>query len=308
MIEIKNVTMSFNDRMGDVSENFQALNDVSLNISEGCAYGFLGANGAGKSTLMRLLCGVYKPTQGEVKIDGEDVFDNPSAKEKIFFVNDETIQYSSFTLKELKKYYASFYRNFSDEVFERLRNELKLPDNKKLSQFSKGMKRQSLVITALACMTKYIMLDEAFDGLDPATRKVIKNIIVDEIIDRNVTLIVSSHNIAEISEICDHAMLIYQGDLLFADEIDNITSGFVKIQVVRKSFPLSLDELKALDLEVVDYKAMGSVVNAIIKSDEKSLEQKLSKLEDVIFETVPLTLEEIFIYELEARGYGKEFI
>lgn len=307
MIEISNVAMTFFNGMSNSGERFDALKNVSLKIEKGCIYGFLGSNGAGKSTLMRLLCGVYKPHKGSVKIDDEDVFDNPHAKEKIFFVNDETFQYTNFNLNGLKKYYSNFYPKFSEEVFDRLKEELNLPDGKKLSQFSKGMKRQALVITALACMTDYVMLDEAFDGLDPATRKLIKRIIVDEMVDRNATLIISSHNINEISEICDHAMLIHKGEMIFADEIDNITSGIKKVQIVRKDSPISLDDIKALGLEVMDYSTIGCVASVIIKSNDE-LDTILSKLDDIIFEIIPLTLEEIFIYEMEARGYGREIL
>ncbi len=202
MIEINNVTMKFDKNKGE-KEDFTALDRVSINIPESCIYGFLGSNGAGKSTLMRLMCGVYLCTEGSIKIDGREVFDDPEAKGKIFFVNDETIQYSTYTLKDLKNYYKCYYPQFSEEVFDRLTEKLSLPQNKRMSQFSKGMKRQAVVVAALSCKTKYIMLDEAFDGLDPAMRKIIKTMIVDELMDRDAAMIVSSHNVAEINELCD---------------------------------------------------------------------------------------------------------
>ena len=211
MIEIGSASMVFEKRgvgKADANDGFKALDNITITIPDGCIYGFLGSNGAGKSTLLRMLCGVYKTEQGSVKIDGEDVFDNPSAKAKIFFVNDETVQYARFTLDGLAKFYASYYDSFSFEIYERLVNQLQLPRNKRMSEFSKGMKRQAVVIIGLSCNTKYLLLDEAFDGLDPAMRRFIKQIIINELVDRQATMIVSSHNIVEINELCDRAMLI----------------------------------------------------------------------------------------------------
>lgn len=300
MIEIKNVSMEFSG----AKEKYKALDDISITVPNGCVYGFLGSNGAGKSTLMRMMCGVYKTEQGSITIDGEAVYDNPSAKSKIFFVNDETVQYTSFTLDGLRRYYRSMYENFSDEVFDRLSSRLELPMNKRLAEFSKGMKRQAVVIIGLSCMTEYLMLDEAFDGLDPAMRKVVKNMIVDEMLDREATLIVSSHNIAEINELCDRAMLIHKGKLIFADEIDEIRGGFCKVQIADSRRIASRADIEDLGVEVMQYSASGSVVQAVVRGNGDDVMKKLAPLKAAIAETIPLTLEEIFIYELEARGYG----
>ncbi len=307
MIEIENVSMVFAKKgVGKVNINdgFKALDNVTITIPDGCIYGFLGSNGAGKSTLLRMMCGVYRTEQGRVKIDGEDVFDNPNAKSKIFFVNDETVQYAKFTLDGLAKYYASYYNSFSFEIYERLVNQLQLPKNKRMSEFSKGMKRQAVVIIGLSCNTKYLLLDEAFDGLDPAMRRFIKQIIINELIDRQATMVVSSHNIVEINELCDRAMLIHQGQMIFADEIDNIKSGFGKIQLARRSGAVTPEELKNAGLEVMQYTVMGSVSQAVVRGSEAEINEKIGGFGCEISEFIPLTLEEIFIYELEARGYG----
>lgn len=311
MIEINNVSMVFAKKgLGkvDINDGFKALDNVSISIPDGCIYGFLGSNGAGKSTLLRMMCGVYRTEQGSVKIDGEDVFDNPSAKSKIFFVNDETVQYAKFTLDGLAKYYASYYESFSFEIYERLVKQLQLPRNKRMSDFSKGMKRQAVVIIGLSCNTQYLLLDEAFDGLDPAMRRFIKQIIINELIDRQATMVVSSHNIVEINELCDRAMLIHQGQMIFADEIDNIKSGFGKIQLARKSGAVTPEELKNAGLEVMQYTVMGSVAQAVVRGSETDITDKLGAFGCEISEFIPLTLEEIFIYELEARGYGSNVI
>ena len=173
-----------------------------------------------------------------------------------------------------------------------------------MAEFSKGMKRQAVVIIGLSCMTKCLMLDEAFDGLDPAMRKVVKEMIVDEMLDRGATMIVSSHNVAEINELCDRAMLIHKGKLIFADEIDEIRSGFRKVQLVDKKRVVPRGELELMGLRVMEYSATGRVAQAIIKGTETEIDEKISSLGIDIAETIPLTLEEIFIYELQARGYG----
>ncbi len=173
-----------------------------------------------------------------------------------------------------------------------------------MSEFSKGMKRQAVVIIGLSCNTKYLLLDEAFDGLDPAMRRFIKQIIINELVDRQATMIVSSHNIVEINELCDRAMLIHQGQMIFADEIDNIKSGFGKIQLARKSGAVTSDELKNAGLDVMQYSVMGSVSQAVVRGSEEEITAKTNAFDCEISEFIPLTLEEIFIYELEARGYG----
>lgn len=311
MIEISGASMIFAKKgLGKADENdgFKALDNITITIPDGCIYGFLGSNGAGKSTLLRMICGVYKTEHGSVRIDGEDVFDNPAAKAKIFFVNDETVQYTNFTLNGLAKYYASYYESFSYEIYERLVTQIGLPRNKRMSEFSKGMKRQAVVVIGLSCNTKYLLLDEAFDGLDPAIRRFIKQIIVGELIDRQATLIVSSHNITEINELCDRAMLIHQGQMIFADEIDNIKSGFGKIQLARKSGAVTSEELEGAGLDVVQYSAAGSVARAVVRGAENDITAKTAAFGCEISEFIPLTLEEIFIYELEARGYGSDIL
>lgn len=309
MIDIQNVSMVFTKKglgKSDANDGFKALDNITLTIPDGCIYGFLGSNGAGKSTLLRMLCGVYKTEQGSIKIDGEEVFDNPAAKSKIFFVNDETVQYSKFTLDRLAKYYASYYDSFSFTIYERLVKQLGLPRNKRMSEFSKGMKRQAVVIIGLSCNTAYLLLDEAFDGLDPAMRRFIKQIIINELIDRKATMIVSSHNIVEINELCDRAMLIHRGQMIFADEIDNIKSGFGKIQLARKSGAVTPEELKTAGLDVMQYTVTGSVAQAVVRGSETDITEKIGTFGCEIGEFIPLTLEEIFIYELEARGYGSD--
>lgn len=282
-------------------DHYEAVSDASLSIQKGSAFGLLGANGAGKSTILRLLTGIYKQTSGEVLIDGENVYDNVNIKSKIFFINDETVQFNHFTLKELKEYYRNFYPKFSNEVFENLRERIKLPLDKKISQFSKGMKRQAIMIVALACQTDYIFMDEAFDGLDPTMRIIVKRMLIDAMIERNLTTIISSHNLKEIGELCDHVALIYQGKVIFNRDLDDVTGNIHKLQLAFQK-PVTQEQFETL--EIMHYETNGSIINMIVKGSQKEVEEAIQPMNPVVFDIVPLSLEEVFIYEMEGLGYA----
>lgn len=300
MIEIKDLSLTFKN----ADEDHEALKAVTLDIPEGCIYGFVGSNGAGKSTLLRVISGIYRPDSGSVTIDGKAVYDQPQAKENIFFVNDETVQFSRLSVNELKDFYMLTYPSFDEAVFDELVKKLDLPRKKPLSQFSKGMKRQAIVAAALACRTKYILLDEAFDGLDPAMRKLIRTMIVDDIFDRGATLVVSSHNITEIGELCDKAMLLHKGEVIFAKDIDDVREGFEKVQIALPEGVLDRTVIENAGVEVLSFKTLGRVSTVITKGDKADITAKLSALSPAVLELVPLTLEEIFIYEMEVHGYA----
>lgn len=292
MIELKGVTKNF--------DNFKVLENIDLTIPKGSAFGLLGSNGAGKSTILRLLSGIYKAEGGNVLIDGEEVYDNIPIKQKVFFINDETIQFSNFTLNELKNFYKGFYPNFSQELFEKLRNSINLPLNKKLSQFSKGMKRQAIVITALACQTDYLLLDEAFDGLDPTMRIIVKRMIVDAIIDRDLTTIISSHNLKEINEVCDTVALLHEGKIIFSKDLDSVKGNIHKIQI---AFPEAYTAEDFSELQIMHFEKNQSIYYMIIKGDEDEIRKQLAPKNPLILDVIPLSLEEIFIYEMEVLGY-----
>lgn len=301
MIEMKNVTKKFDD--------FKVLDKIDLTIPKGTAFGLLGSNGAGKSTILRLVSGIYSQDEGEVHADGEKIFDNPEIKEKIFFINDETIQFSSFTLEELKNYYKNFYPKFSEEMFEKLRTTINLPLKKKLSAFSKGMKRQAIVIIALSCQTDYLLLDEAFDGLDPTMRIIVKRMLVDAMIDRELTTVISSHNLKEINEVCDSVALLHQGKIVFSRDLDSVKGNIHKIQAVFKSAETSMpqsyakEELSGTGIEILHFEQNQSVYHIIAKGDVEEIKNKLKPKNPTVLDIIPLSLEEIFIYEMEALGY-----
>ena len=300
MIEIKDLSLTFKN----ADEDHEALKAVTLDIPEGCIYGFVGSNGAGKSTLLRVISGIYRPDSGSVTIDGKAVYDQPQAKENIFFVSDETVQFSRLSVNDLKGFFKLTYPRFDEEVFDELVTKLDLPRKKPLSQFSKGMKRQAIVAAALACRTKYILLDEAFDGLDPAMRKLIRTMIVDDIFDRGATLVVSSHNITEIGELCDKAMLLHKGEVIFAKDIDDVREGFEKVQIALPEGELDRSAIENAGVEVLSFKKLGRMSTVVAKGEKADVTAKLSALSPAVLELVPLTLEEIFIYEMEVRGYA----
>ena len=284
MIEIKDCVMRF--------EDINAVDGVTLNIPVGCSYGLLGSNGAGKSTLLRMLSGIYRPYSGSVMIDGENVYDNVKIKERLFFINDETNQYANMTLSEMKRYYKTFYPTFSDELFEKLVGVIGLPKDKKLHTFSK--------ICGIACRTGYLFLDEAFDGLDPTMRIIVKNMLIDAMLDNELTVIFSSHNLSEIDEFCDRVGLLHKGKTVFDRELDNVKGDIIKVQA---SFDRDITEDDLPELDVLHIEKTGSVTYIIAKGGSDRIRAAVEKLSPKIYDEIRLTLEEIFIYEMEVLGY-----
>lgn len=290
MININNISKSI--------DNIRILKNINLKINTGSVFGLTGANGAGKSTLLRMMCGIYAPESGEILFDGEPVYDSPKVKNKIFFVNDETVQYTKYTLTELKNFYKIYYPNFSEELFDSLTEKAKLPRDKKLSSFSKGMKRQAIVITGISCQTEYLILDEAFDGLDPAMRTTVKNIIFDAVIDRSLTVVLSSHNIRELNEICDSAAMIKEGTVTFVKDINSecdifkITTAF-RNDCLKEDFP---------ELDIVKFEKNQNICTMIIRNEKNTIETIINKKNPAFLNINPLTLEEIFIVETESQS------
>lgn len=301
MIELKNTVKKF--------DGYTALDGVDLKIEKGTAFGLLGSNGAGKSTILRLISGIYSPENGEVLVDGDSVYDNTDAKQKVFFINDETVQFGSYTLKKLKNYYKNFYPSFSEEMFETLRKKTGLPLDKKINTFSKGMKRQAIVIIGLACRTDYLLLDEAFDGLDPTMRIIVKKMLVDAMLDRQLTTVISSHNLKEINEVCDTAALLHNGKIVFSRDIDDVKGSVHKIQVVfNKNEDGSVANYSKEDfiqdgIDILHYEQSQSICFLIARGDVEAIKASLLTKRPILTEVIPLTLEEIFIYELEVLGY-----
>lgn len=296
MISLKNVSKSI--------DNKKIIDNISLEIPDGSSFALIGSNGAGKSTLLRLISGIYGQNNGEILLDNEKIYDNPSVKEKIFFINDETIQFQGYTVKELKNYYKSFYPNFSETVFKKLLSIIKLPENEKISTFSKGMKRQTIVIIGLAACTEYLLLDESFDGLDPTMRLIVKHMIFDAMAERNLTLVISSHNLKEISELCDSCALIHKGKLVFQKDLSDASDMFKLQLAYNDEIDIKSEFERKENVKVLHVDKNMSVYSVIVRGNKEKIKEAAEENNPIIFDILPLTLEETYIYEMEEMGYA----
>lgn len=293
MIKFDNVTKSF--------DGARVLDGISLEVPKGSAYGLLGTNGAGKSTLLRLLSGIYRADSGSITIEGKPVYDNVGVKQRLLLVSDETAQFSNMTLTKMKAFYKTFYPRFSDDVFNRLQGVVGLPLDKKTAGFSKGMKRQAAVICGIAASPDYLLLDEAFDGLDPAMRSVVKKMLVDAMCDSEMTIVISSHNLREIEAFCDTVGLLHDGKMLFSRALDLVKGNIHKVQCRFEKLP---DKSSFPELDVLLVEENCGMVNLIVRGDaDKTL--SVVRAGSPECSLIPLSLEEIFVYEMEALGYDR---
>lgn len=292
MLQANLVSKKFDDTV--------ALNQVSCTIPKGCIYGLVGSNGAGKSTLLRLLTGIYKADGGEITLDGMPIYDNPAAKEKIVYISDDLYFLPGATLNRMAKLYASIYQNFSYARFQELQELFQLPKNKAIQTFSKGMKRQAAVILALSAGTEYLIFDETFDGLDPIMRNLLKGLVCEDVASRQATVIITSHSLRELEDVCDQLAMLHLGGLVLESEIENLKTSLFKVQV---AFQEAFDADTFQELEVLQYTRMGSVARLIVRGDKEVTTSILKSKEPLLLDILPLTLEEVFTYELEAIGY-----
>ncbi len=281
--------------------NNYVLKDLSCTIKESSIYGLVGANGAGKSTLLRLINSIYKADKGTILVNGENAYDNAKLKQKMVFVSDDLFFYPSYSMLDTAKYYQAMYHNFDMEYFLELAKKLKFDVQRKINTFSKGMKRQCALICAICTNADYMFFDETFDGLDPVVRNEFKKIIAKQMTKKNTTIIMTSHNLRELEDICDNLGLLYKGGILFESDIDSIKTNMFKAQISLKG---EFDEKTFKDIDVLNFKKSGSVATLIIKDSDGDAKEKLQKLKPIILDFLPLTLEEVFIYEMEALGYA----
>jgi len=281
-------------------EGLTALDNFTAEIPGGSIYGLVGTNGSGKSTLLRLISGIYQPDGGEIFIDGEHPFENISAKSKVVHVADDLYFLPQSTMDDMAGFYAGIYKSFDWDTYNEMCGRFPIDPKKKIGKFSKGMKRQTALILALACRPKILLLDEAFDGLDPVIRIGLRKILADIIADGDVTVIIASHNLRELEDLCDHMGLLHAGKVVFAREIDQVKLGFCKVQAAFNDLPDN-DQLAGLD--VAQRSAAGSVLTLIVRGNPDDIMAVIGELNPLFVETVPLTLEEVFIHEMEAVGY-----
>ena len=281
-------------------DSFTALNALICRIPEGCIYGMVGSNGAGKSTLLRLISGIYKPDGGKIEIDGKAVFDEPAVKGRLVFVPDELYFLPRSSLVRMARLYSSIYPNFSYDRFKELVNTFRLSPTANIGTFSKGMKRQAATILALSCRADYILFDETFDGLDPVMRNLVKNLLYNDVMERNATAVITSHSLRELEDTCDQLSLLHKGGIIFESDIDNLKTSLFKVQV---AFTENYDRSKFEGIEMLSFTKHGSVSSLIVRGDRETTEQKIRAMQPILFEILPLSLEEVFVYEMDALGY-----
>lgn len=292
MIEMKGISKRF----GQV----QALSRVDGEIKEGTVFGLVGTNGAGKSTCLRIMAGILKSDEGSLLVDGEDVYENEKMKQEIFFISDDQYYLPNSTPKEMMEYYRMFYPCFDEQRFSELIMKFGLEMGRRIHTFSKGMKKQLSVILGICANTKYLLCDETFDGLDPVMRQAVKSIFAMEIMNRDFTPIIASHNLRELEDICDYVGLLHKGGLLLSKDLEEMKSNIHKIQCV-VSEDAKVELLKELD--VLQIEQRGSLITLTARGIRSEIESKIQEKEPVFAEVLPLTLEEIFISETEVVGY-----
>lgn len=281
-------------------DGYPALKKLSCSIPEGCIYGLVGSNGAGKSTLLRLISGIYKPESGSLEIDGENVFDNTALKNRIVFVPDELYFLSGASLNRMAKLYSSVYERFSFERYNELVRAFNLDPKANIGTFSKGMKRQAATLLALSCKADYLLFDETFDGLDPVVRNLVKNLLYEDVLERKATVVVSSHSLRELEDTCDQLALMHKGGIVFESDIDNLKTSLFKIQL---AFTDEYDRSRFEGIDIMSFTKHGSVASLIVRGDRAETEAKIRAMQPILFEILPLSLEEVFVYELGNRGY-----
>lgn len=293
MIEMSGVSKSFG--------RIRALNSVTASIREGSVYGIVGTNGAGKSTLLRVLAGILQADAGTVRIDEMEVYENPKAKERICFIPDTPCYFSNARVKDMEEYYRIIYPGFRHDRFQDFCSKFDLDRNRKLSTFSKGMKKQVSVLLGICANTRYLLCDETFDGLDPVVRQAVKSIFIDEIMSRQFTPVIASHNLREMEDICDHVGLLHKGGILFSRDLEEMKTDIHKIQYVIMD-PVMENRLLG-ELEVLKREERGQLSCITVRGSREEIVMTVESKKPLYYEILPLSLEEIFISETEVVGY-----
>lgn len=292
MIEIKKICKNF--------DSVKALDNLDFSIGDAVVFGLVGPNGSGKSTLLRIISGVFQADSGEVLIDGENVFDNINVKSNCFFISDYPFFSNDSTVENIASLYKKIYPNWSNERYLKLCKTFPIHTKARIINMSKGMQRQAALILALSTCPKYIFLDEIFDGLDPVIRQMVKKLLMEDVASIGTTVIIASHNLRELEDVCDHIGLIDKGGILMEDSLDELKLGMHKIQMAFNS-DITKEHFKSFD--VISYKVDGRVINITVRGDINEIISYINSLNPLFVQTIPLTLEEVFIQEMEVAGY-----
>lgn len=293
MIELRGIDKEFDGR--------KALENVSFTIRERTVFGLIGTNGAGKSTTLRVVSGVYKADDGEVQVDGLPVFDNVEAKKKIFFIADEPYFLPNSNARDMMEYYCGIYEGFDTEDFEKYIESFGLTMNRRVNTYSKGMKKQLAILLGICSKAKYLLCDETFDGLDPVMRQAVKSLMAKEIEDRGLTVVIASHNLRELEDICDHVGLLHKGGVLMSKDLEDMKLAIQKVQCV---FRNEEDAAKiSEEFEVLKDDVRGQLHTITLRATREDTAKSFAGIDTVFCEILPLSLEEIFISETEVNGY-----
>ena len=294
MIEVKHVVKSF--------DGFHALDGLTMTVPQGAIYGLVGPNGAGKSTILRHLAGVYRPDAGEILFDGTPVYENPAVKSRMAVIPDELYDFGSASTRDMMKFYRGIYPQFDAERYEKLREAFPAVDEKRpIRRLSKGMQKQSAFWLALSCRPDYLLLDEPVDGLDPVMRRQVWSLLMGDVAEYGTTVVVSSHNLRELEDVCDHVGILSHGKVLLERSLSELQSGIVKIQV---AFPLPDEPTLPQGLDILHTSRLGRIFTYIVRGRSDEVVNQFATLNPLLLEALPLTLEEIFIYELGGEDYA----
>ena len=286
MLELKNITKTFGD--------FKALDDLSMTVPKGTVYGLVGPNGAGKSTAIRCMVGVYRPDSGSVTMDGGFVYENPGLKARIGYIPDDIFYFPAATLEEMRRFYQGIYPDFDDALFERLYEIFNLPRKTPIRRFSKGMQKQAAFHLAICCRPDVLILDEPVDGLDPVMRRQVMSLILADVAERGTTVLISSHNLRELEDVCDHVGIMDHGKMLLEKSLADMQGATHKLQMVGNP---------PENLEILHESASGRLNTYIVRGSASEISNAVAAVKPVYYDVLPLSLEEIFIYELGGVNY-----
>ena len=286
MLELNNITKTFG--------TFKALDNLSMCVPKGAVYGLVGPNGAGKSTAIRCALGVYRPDSGTITLDGEPVYENPKAKVRIASIPDDVFYYPSATMEDMRKFYRGVYPNFDDKLFDRLYEVFQLPKNGQIRRFSKGMQKQAAFHLSICTRPDMLILDEPVDGLDPVMRRQVWSLILSEVAQRETTVLISSHNLRELEDICDHVGIMDKGRMLLERSLADMQGSTVKLQLVG-AVPQ--------ELEVLHESESGRLKTLIVRGSVEQVEAQVRPMNPAYYDILPLSLEDIVIYDLGGVNY-----
>ena len=292
MLEAKNVVKTF--------DGFRALDGVSMTVPQGAVYGLVGPNGAGKSTIIRHFTGIYRPDSGEITLDGQPVYENPAVKGRMAAIPDDWYFFPQASIREMARLYAGTHPFFSWDRYHKLREVFPLSEKQPLRRMSKGMQKQAAFGLTMSCMPEVLVLDEPVDGLDPVMRRQVWSLLLGDVADRGTTVLVSSHNLRELEDVCDHVGIMDHGHVLLERSLAQLQDNMVKLQVV---FPDGMEDVPA-ELPVLHASKLGRVHTLIMRMNAQEATERLMAYSPLLVDAIPLTLEEIFIYELGGADYA----